>query len=188
MNKKQWLNIGKIILGALMASLVLTLVYIKLPPFYIYSFNFSVVPKLEVIPGEFSYNAFYQSQVSQTIVSSLSLFAASSDFKKTIENDLNSSVLYLMSKTNGISIISLRLVTFKKLDEDKTSLVLKNRLQETLSNFVPKDLIYSINTLDSFNHNYTAVISYLKFFTLCFGTLLMGFSLFYMLRVYYYKD
>jgi len=178
----------KLILTSLILSILLTFIYIKLPPFYINSFNFAVVPKLEQNDTNFNYNGFYQNEVSQNITSSLALFAASPDFKQTVANDLNKNILYLMSKTNGIGIISLKLVSLKALDTRETSDVLKARLQETLQQSVPNDLSYNVNTLSSFNHTYSAAISPYKFFTFIFGTLLVAITVFYGLKRYYYES
>ena len=188
MNKGSLYIITKITLVSLILSLFLTFIYIKLPPFYINSYNFAVVPKLEQNQTDFNYNGFYQNEVSQNITSSLALFAASSDFKQTVANDLNKNILYLMSKTNGIGIISLKLVSLKALNTRETSDILKARLQETLQQSVPKDLSYNVNTLGSFNHTYSAALSPFKFFTVVFGTLLIVITVFYGLKRYYYES
>jgi len=171
---------------SLLISLAITAIYNFIPPFYITSVNVAIVPQLEVKSDQYNYNGFYQSEVSENIVKSVSLFAASNDFKKTVATDLNTNVLYLLAKTHGTNIVSVQVVTLKPMDVNTTSEAIKNRLNDTLKTFLPTELSYKIHTLNDFNHNYTGSVTPTKFFSFIFAITLMVFSVLYMLKSYYY--
>lgn len=170
--------------SSLLISIISTFIYIKVPPFYIYSFNYALVPATEKNNENFSYNNFYQGEYSKTLVSSLSLFAATSDFKQTVSNTTNTPILYLMAKTNGANLINLKVVTLNKIDFTKVNEQIYSTLQQGLNYFVASDINYELNQMPVFNHYYVGGISNFKFFIIIFSITLITLSTFSLLKKY----
>lgn len=164
----------------------LTIIYIKLPPFYINSFNFAIVFDLEKSDQNFNYNGFYQSQLNNEVVKNLALFSAGSDFKQKLSKELNTNLIYMLAKTNGTSIVTLQLVTLKELDKNKVSQIIKKDLESTLALTIPKGMEYKINSLLEFNQTYINFVSPNKFFTITFSITLIFYSLFLLLKGFLY--
>lgn len=175
----------KVVFVSALLAFITTLIYIKIPPFYITSINVAIVPAFEVNDTNYNYNGFYLGEASKNIVNSLSLFAAEPDFKKAIENELDYNILYLMSKTNGSNIVTLKTVTTQKPNAEVLEQVAVTKLSLALKNFLPTDLEYKINVLKDFNFITKAGISNYKFFTIVFGTYLIFVSLLSLAGDYY---
>lgn len=155
-----------------------------MPPFYIYSFNYAVIPNIEKNEEVFNYNNFYHGEYSKTLVNSLSLFAATSDFKRTVANNTEQNILYLMAKTNGANLINLKLVTLNKIDFTKVNGQIYTILQQGLNYFVPSDINYKLNQMVAFNHYYVGGVSNFKFFIIIFSITLITISTFSLLKKY----
>lgn len=167
-------------------SFILTVIYIKLPPFHINSFNFAVVFDLEKSDQNFNYNGFYQSQLNNEVVKNLALFSSGADFKQKLSKEINTNLIYMLAKTNGTSIVTLQLVTLKELDKTKVSQIIQKNLESTLALTIPKGMEYKINALYDFNQTYTNFVSPSKFFTVVFSITLIFYSLFLLLKGFLY--
>lgn len=172
---------GFILFLSFITSLVALIIYIKIPPFYIYSLNYSVVPYVEKIETQYTYNNYYQGEYSKNLVSSLALFAATSDFKLTLSKNTLQNFVYVMSKTNGSNLVNIKLVSFNKLNTAKINSEVYKTLNTALQKFVSSDIKYSLNNMDEFNHVYTGALSNTKFFTLVFSISAILFSGLYLL-------
>jgi hypothetical protein len=177
-----------VFLLSLATSLVVTIIYKNTPNFYINTFNVAIVPNLEQNADNFSYNGFYQSSTSAEITKSVQLFAATNDFKQTLQNQLDENILFLLSKTHGNNIVALQVLTLKPLSKNETTPIIKQTLQSALTQTTPQDFSYTVNTMDNFNHTTKAGIETSRFFTLVFGTSLIIYSLIFLLKSYYKQN
>ena len=175
----------KVVFISALLAFFTTLIYIKIPPFYITSVNVAIVPNFEDKDTQYNYNGFYQGEASKNIVGSLALFAAETDFKKSLEQNLNYKILYLLSKTTGSNIVTLKVVTPQKPNTQVLEEVTVSKLELALKSFLPENLQYKINVLRDFNFVTKAGISNYQFFTIVFGTYLIFVSLFSLAGEYY---
>jgi|GEM_PF-6948601 len=174
-----------IVIVSLGISLVTLIIYISTPNFYLNTFNIAIVPNLESSDKNFNYNGFYQGETSKNIVTSTQLFVATNDFKKTLQSQVDENIYYLLSKTHGNNIVAVQIVTTKPMDIKKVTPVVLQNMQSALDQTVPKELRYSVKSMDNFNHTIKAGISNLKFFVIVFGTSLLFVSVIYLLKSYY---
>lgn len=174
-----------VVLISLCISLVALIIYIFTPNFYLNTFNIAIVPNLEKSDTNFNYNGFYQGETSKNIVTSAQLFAATNDFKKTLQSQVDENIYYLLSKTHGNNIVAIQIVTTKPIDIKKVTPVILKNMQSALDQTVPKELSYSVSSMDNFNHSVKAGITNTKFFVIVFGTSLIFVSLIYLLKSYY---
>lgn len=175
----------QVVLISLGVSVVALIIYISTPNFYLNTFNIAVVPNLEKTDSNFNYNGFYQGETSKNIVTSAQLFAATNDFKKTLQAQVDENIYYLLSKTHGNNIVAIQIVTTKPMDIKKVAPVILQTMQSALNQTVPTDLSLSVKSMDNFNHTIKAGISNIKFFTIVFGTSLIFVSIIYLLKSYY---
>ncbi len=176
------------ILLSLLIAIIITLVYIKIPPIYVTSLNYSIVPYFKTGSDFYDYNGFYQRQTSSTISNSISLFASQNDFKNAVQKELNSTLIYMLSKTNGDSLLNIKLVSKKELDLIKTQKVIKDNLNLVLVSILPQNLDVTLKPLDFYNYSYKAGISPVKIFILSFSFFLILSSISLLLRRFYYDS
>lgn len=174
-----------VLVVSLAISLVATIIYISTPNFYLNTFNIAIVPNLEKSDTNFNYNGFYQGETSKNIVTGAQLFAATNDFKKTLQSQVDENIYYLLSKTHGNNIVAIQIVTISPMDIKKVTPVILQNIQSSLDQTVPKELSYSVKSMDNFNHTVKAGIGNLKFFVIVFGTSLIFVSVIYLLKSYY---
>ena len=175
----------KVVFVSALLAFFTTLIYIKIPPFYVTSINVAIVPTFEAKDTQYNYNGFYLGEASKNIVGSLALFAADGDFKKSLEQNLNYKILYLLSKTTGSNIVTLKFVTLQKPNTEVLQQVTVSKLELALKSFLPENLQYKVNVLKDFNFVTKAGISNYQFFTIVFGTYLIFVSLFSLAGEYY---
>ncbi len=185
LKNKQLKTFLKLFLTSLLISLIATIIYIKVPPFYIYSYNYALVPFVEQNSNNFNYNNFYQGELSKNITQSISLFAATGDFKEVIQKEAKVNILYLMSKTNGSNLINLKLVSLQKIDVQSTEKVIFNTIDKSLNYSTDSKLQVKLKSMPDFNTAYSGGISIFKFFSLTFSSLLLILSTFLFLKKYY---
>lgn len=188
LKNKQLKTFVSLFLISLLLSVFVTIVYAKLPPFYIYSYNYALVPSVEQTTNNFNYNNFYQGELSKNITQSISLFAATSDFKEVIQKYSKVNVLYLMSKTNGSNLINLKLVTLQKINSQDTEKVIFSTLEKSLKYSVNTKLDVKLISMPDFNNVYSGGLSLGKFFTIVLSSILLVLSSILFLKKYYAEN
>ena len=174
--------------GSLFLSVFFTFVYVKLPSFYITSLNYSIVPFFENNQNTFDYNGYYQRQTSFTFAKSLALFSSEGDFKTALQKNLEKPILYILGKTNGDSLLNIKLVTLGPLNLEESNIKVEESLKIVLKSISPADFKVSLTPLSYYSYTYKAGFSPTKMFFVFLGLFLILGSLFLLLKRFYYDS